>query len=294
MTSSSSSEGDLEVALELADFADSISMRLFAGSREFTLKGGGSPVSEADVQIESGIRELLRRSHPRDQVYGEEFGGDRDGRRVWLIDPIDGTASFIEGGANWGTLIALVEDGRPVVGAVSRPVAASRWWGATGLGAFRNGQQIQVSATSDIGQSVMQEDFRLSTARRVRDNPVAAIGLECAAISPWLDQFFYMAIAEGSADFTVNWWAGSGPDLASQVAVVEAAGGRFSDLAGEADFNASVIVVSNGLLHESVLQRLNEIAADRGIDPDVEPTEDIPAIWRAREQQPAAAWRVPK
>ena len=139
----------------------------------------------------------------------------------------------------------------------------------------------------------MQDDFRLSTARRVQDNPVAALGLECAAVAPWRDQFQYMEIAEGMADFALNWWAGSGPDLASQVAVVEAAGGRFSDLEGRADFDAQVIVVSNGVLHDAALERVNEEIAARGFDPRLEPTEDISEIRRARAAQPDQPWQVP-
>ena len=142
-----------------------------------------------------------------------------------------------------------------------------------------------MSGTTELRRAVMQEDFRLSTARRLQDNPVAALGRGCAAVAPWRDQFQYMEIAAGAADFTLNWWAGSGPDLASQMAVVEAAGGRFSDLEGRADFDAQVIVVSNGVLHDAVLQRVNEEIAARGFDPSLEPAEDIPAIWTARAAQ---------
>lgn len=283
---------DLQLALELADLADAVSMPFFAGSRESSLKTDGGVVTSADTEIESRMRDVLRDARPGDAIFGEEFGGERSADRVWLIDPIDGTGSLVEGGEDWSTLIALVEEGRPVVGVVSRPVRATRWWAATQLGAFRNGEAIRASATADLSQALMQEDFRLSVARGLASNPVASIAADCRAVRPW-DLFFFMAVAEGKADFAVNWWGGSGPDLASQVCIVEAAGGRFSNLAGEVDIDAPVQLVSNGALHLVVLERLNELIAVHGFDPSAEPAEDIPAIREARATEPADSWTYP-
>ena len=284
--------GDLELAQRLADRADEISMRAFSsGDREHTRKEDGGPVTQTDLAIESILRSDLARDRDSDEVFGEEFGGERTGERVWLIDPIDGTGSFIKGGVDWCTLIALVEQGRPVVGVVSRPVAGTRWWGAAELGAFRNGLPIHVSRRTDLAEAVIQEDFRVSVARRLQTNPVWSVARECAAVRPW-DQFYFMAIAEGAADFAVNWWSGWGPDLASQVCILEAAGGRFSDLHGVLDIDAEVHVISNRLLHDHVLALVNDVVLASGLDPAREPTEDLSEIWRARARQPAEPWRV--
>jgi histidinol-phosphatase len=142
-------ESDLRLALRLADMSDELSMALFRSEhRAPTRKADGSPVTEADTSIERAVRDELARERRDDHVHGEEFGGERTGHRVWLIDPIDGTALFVEGGDQWATLIALVEDGDPVVGVVSRPATSTRWWASRGGGAFRNGRQIDVSSTT--------------------------------------------------------------------------------------------------------------------------------------------------
>ena len=279
--------GDLELALELADLADEIAMTQFrTKAGQFTRKDDGSPVTEADVAIESVLRDVLARARPGVAVFGEEFGGDRNADRVWLIDPIDGTGSFVEVGEDWATLIALVESGRPVVGVVSRPATGTRWWAAQDSGAFRDGRQIRASRTAELNAATMQEDFRISVGRKLDWNPVPVLARRCGAVRPWGDCFFFLAVAEGEVDFAVNWWAGSGPDLASQVCIVEASGGRFSDLEGRPDIDADVHVVTNGVLHEIVLHHLREILAAEKLDPSVEPAEDIPAIMAARAAQP--------
>lgn len=284
--------GDLEVALRLADVADEISMALFRDSERAFNRKDGSPVTEADLRIESRLRELLGRDLPADSIYGEEFGGERGGQRVWLVDPIDGTGSFVEGGTEWATLIAFIEGGRPAVGVVSSPATRTRWWAARGLGAYRNGSRIRVSATPALADAVMQEDFRVSCGRRLPWNPVAAVGAACRAIRPWADRWYFAAIAGGEADFAINWWAGNGPDLASQVCIVEEAGGRFSDLDGSLDIDADMHVVSNGALHDAVVHRVREVIRADGLDPSAEPDEDIAAIWNARARQPTAPWQM--
>ena len=282
---------DLALALELADVADSLSMRVFdSAAFETVTKTDGSPVSAADTAIESEMRRILSARRPADVVYGEEFGGAREGHRVWMLDPIDGTASFVVGGNDWATLIGLVEDGEPVVGVVSRPTAGVRWWGAKGSGAFRNGSPIRVSTTARLADAVMHEDFRVSVHRGLDDNPVAALARGCAAVEPFADVFFFFSLCEGAVDFAVNWWAGSGPDLAGPVAILAAAGGRFSDLDGRVDIDADVHVISNGVLHAAVLARLHELIDERGYDPTLQPEDPWSTIKPFRLTQPVERW----
>ena len=123
-------------ALRLADLADAISLRAYEGTFGVRLKPDGSPVTDADVAIEAGIRESLARSYPSDRVLGEEggSGGPDSSPRTWVIDPIDGTKNFTAGIPIWGTLIALVENGEPVVGVASAPAweSATSQYGAKG------------------------------------------------------------------------------------------------------------------------------------------------------------------
>ncbi|HEY5878074.1 MAG TPA: inositol monophosphatase family protein, partial [Nakamurella sp.] len=134
---------DLEFALQLADLADAISLPRFGASDlRVTAKPDLTPVSDADLAVETAVRELIARERPDDVVVGEEFGGAERpaGGRRWIVDPIDGTKNFVRGVPVWATLIALIDPGidadRPVVGVVSAPALARRWWAAAGTGAF--------------------------------------------------------------------------------------------------------------------------------------------------------------
>lgn len=114
---------DLKLALELADLADDItSSRFDAADLHVESKPDLTPVSDADLATEKELREHLAEKRPDDAVLGEEFGGDAvfSGRQ-WVIDPIDGTKNFVRGVPVWATLIALLEDGEPVVAVVSSP-----------------------------------------------------------------------------------------------------------------------------------------------------------------------------
>jgi len=136
---------DLDLAQELADIADSLSLSRFrAVDLKVDTKPDRSPVTEADLAVERAIRDRLSVVRPADVIFGEEFGGTEDqararsAARTWIIDPIDGTANFLRGVPVWGTLIALAMDGNPVVGVASAPALGRRWWAARGHGAWTN------------------------------------------------------------------------------------------------------------------------------------------------------------
>ncbi|ETB47936.1 histidinol-phosphatase, partial [Mycobacterium avium 11-0986] len=124
------SNDDLALALLLADRADAVtSARFGALDLRIDTKPDLTPVTDADRAAEAELRAVLARQRPHDSIVGEEFGGDTafTGRQ-WIIDPIDGTKNFVRGVPVWATLIALLHDGVPVVGAVSAPALARRWW----------------------------------------------------------------------------------------------------------------------------------------------------------------------
>ena len=263
MTSAVDRRGDLEVALELADLADEISMRRFGASDlEMSRKADGSVVSEVDRDIELAIRRHLAANRPHDGVLGEEFGADGHSDRVWMIDPIDGTASYVTGSsAEWATLIALVDVDVPVVGVVARPAIGRRRWAAQDCGAFANGQPISVSNTAALAMATICDDFRVTIGRGLDWNPLFDLAAACANVHSWSDRDDFLRVADGSVDLLFNWYCGSGPDLASSVCILQEAGGRFSDLDGRADFFADIHLVSNGLLHDEALAVVVEAVA---------------------------------
>ena len=133
---------DLALAHVLADTADSIAMSRFrAQDLHVSTKPDLTPVTDADTAVEKALRATLARTRPRDGVLGEEFGvsvaAAGPSQRQWVIDPIDGTKNFVRGVPIWGTLIALMDGGEPVVGMVSAPALSRRWWAAQGARRLR-------------------------------------------------------------------------------------------------------------------------------------------------------------
>src|SRR6476646_10460542 len=124
---------DLDLAHSLADIADRISLSRFrARDLQVDTKPDLTPVSDADRAVEQALRGELAATRPGDAVCGEEFGLSGDSPRQWVIDPIDGTKNYVRGVPVWATLIALLDDGDPVVGMVSAPALGRRWWAARG------------------------------------------------------------------------------------------------------------------------------------------------------------------
>ncbi len=156
----------LDLALELADTADEITMARFrAADLHVTTKPDLTPVSEADQAVERAIRTRLADATGH-AVLGEEFGHDPgdDAEFRWIIDPIDGTKGYVRGLPIWCTLIGLEYAGELVVGVCSAPALGARWWAGRGLGAFRDGERIGPSAVSELGDA--QISFAWDTKER--------------------------------------------------------------------------------------------------------------------------------
>ena len=144
-------QDELDLALELADEADRISLAHFRSERLLIeTKPDMTPVSEADRQVEQAIRNHLSHARPDHAVLGEEFGGVSSAAVRWVVDPIDGTKRYIRGVPLFATLIALEEEGELTLGVVSAPALGRRWWAARGLGAFADGRPIRVSAVQHL------------------------------------------------------------------------------------------------------------------------------------------------
>src|SRR5690606_18538622 len=150
---------DLELALQLADAADRITVERFRSrDLEVDRKPDRTPVTDADLAVEDAIREVLAEHRPEDTVAGEERGGSSDTGRVWVVDPIDGTKNVLRGVPAWATLIALVEDNRPLVGVVSAPALGKRWWAERGAGAHCStgggaAERISVSGVRELSDA---------------------------------------------------------------------------------------------------------------------------------------------
>lgn len=256
---------DLALARRLADVADSLTMSRFESS-DLTVesKPDLTPVSDADLECERQLREVLADERPDDEVFGEEFGGDAvPGGRQWVIDPIDGTKNFVRGVPVWATLIALLEDGKPVVGVVSAPALGRRWWASAGVGAFRstnvNGRsserKLSVSAVTDLADASIAISSLSGWKDRGLREQLISLTDDAWRLRGYGDFFSYCLVAEGAVDVAaepeVSLW-----DLAPLAVLVEEAGGRFTSIAGEDGPHGGDAVATNGPLHDVVLNRL--------------------------------------
>jgi histidinol-phosphatase len=247
-------DADLAFALELADVADEITLPRFrASDLVVESKPDLTPVTEVDRAAEKTLRARIEAGRPGDGVLGEEYGETAGtGTRRWILDPIDGTKSFVRGIPAWATLIALERDAEMVVGVVSAPALRRRWWAARGAGAFADGERIRVSGVTKIEDALLCftsvtafDDYGLGDQFRT-------LSRRCWAARGFSDYWAHVLVAEGSAEIAVepamNLW-----DNAPLQVIVEEAGGRFSDLAGNRRVDGGDAVTTNGLLHDEVL-----------------------------------------
>ncbi len=250
-------EADLALAHHLADVADGITLDRFrALDLTVELKSDQTPVTDADRDVELKLREILDQQRPADVVLGEEFGADTSVRgRRWIIDPIDGTKSFITGNEVWATLIALVDGDEVIIGVVSAPAMQRRWWAARGLGAFTSSESDQarplhVSVTDQLQQACFAFSPRSDWSQR--ETQFVALQAQVSKVSANTDFFVHMLVAEGLIDIAaepeLSLW-----DIAALIPIVEEAGGQLSGFRNEDGLVAGCAVTTNSLLHAEVL-----------------------------------------
>lgn len=251
---------ELEFALSLADLADAITLPHY-DRRSFTLdwKANQTEVTEADRDAEAAIAARVASHRSAHALFGEEHGhaGDQDSEWRWVIDPIDGTSNFVRGVPVWATLVALthVERG-PVVGVVSAPAMAKRWWAADGLGAYADGRRIQVSTVASLAEAQVSVTFNSGWDELGLTSNL--VGLQQAAYRArgYGDFWQHMLVAEGAVDIAIDAIGLAPYDVAAVMAVVEQAGGRLTDRHGRRTFEEPSAISSNGLLHDTALSHL--------------------------------------
>ncbi len=244
----------------LADEAGPIARRYFRQKLNVKNKPDQSPVTVADREIEAHLRGLIRARYPDHGILGEEQGRDGAERDcVWVLDPIDGTKSFIAGMPLFGTLIALLHHGRAVLGLVDHPVLRERWIGRNPGGATLNGEPCRTSGCERLADAIVMttspdayapEDLarfhRVSLQARLR-----RFGGDC---------YMYALLASGHVDAVFG--ARLEPyDFMPMVALVQAAGGVISDWQGQPlsidRYDGRVLVSASAALHAQILRQLN-------------------------------------
>ena len=258
---------DLRLAHVLADDADSLTMDRFrALDLHVATKPDLTPVSDADRAVEQAIRRTLSKARTRDAVQGEEEGDSGWGPRRWVIDPIDGTASYIRGVPVWATLIALMVEESVVVGCVSAPALGRRWWASHGGGAWTgkslmSARQCHVSDVDDIADASFSYASLTGWEHIGRQDGFLALARRCWRTRAYGDFWSYAMVAEGVVDIAAE------PklavhDMAALDVIVREAGGQFTGLDGRPGPLGSNALATNGRLHDAAMAFLGHFPDD--------------------------------
>ncbi len=221
----------LDLAMRLADVARRLARASFRTTLAVETKADGSPVTAVDREIEIEMRRIIRATFPTHAIRGEEFGVEGDREFTWVLDPIDGTKSFISGFPLFGSLIALLRGGRPVLGVIEAPILGERWIGVAGRATRRNGATVAASACRSLERAVLY-----TTSAELFDPPDRAgyerVGARCALRRFGGDCYLYGMLASGHCDLVIE--SRLKPhDFMALIPVVEGAGGRISDWHGD-------------------------------------------------------------
>ncbi len=244
--------------IELAEQSGDFIRPLFANPAvAVETKSDASPVTEADRGAEQMMRERIAKQFPAHGVIGEEFGPERgDAEFVWVLDPIDGTKSFITGVPLFGTLIALLKDGQPVLGAIHQPILRELMIG-DGATTTLNGRPVKCRATTRIEDATVLTSDTLNLAKYQNGPACDRLVSRAKLYRTWADCYGYLLVASGRADVSLdpimNPW-----DIAALVPVIRGAGGVITDWKGGAAYPAeSTIACATPELHATVVAELN-------------------------------------
>lgn len=244
----------------LADAAGEVLQQYFRKSLTVDNKDDASPVTIADREAEEAMRELIGQRFPGHGIWGEEFGRQEGASELcWVIDPIDGTRSFIAGKPLFGTLIALLESETPVLGLIDQPISRERWVGITGQPTRLNGEPVQTGTCEALEQAVLSTTSPyLFNAQE--EAVFRALSERCATTVFGSDCYAYAMLASGHIDLVLE--SGLKPyDFLALCPVIEGAGGIVTDWQGKPltmNSAGDVLAASGKALHQQALQFLRD------------------------------------
>jgi histidinol-phosphatase len=248
---------ELKAALDAARAAAEVIRGFYQHNVKVEVKADKSPVTEADVRSEEAIREILTRRFPSYGFYGEETGkSDMSAESVWLVDPIDGTKSFVRDSPFFSTQIALMRGGKFVLGVSSAPAYNELAWAERGKGAFLDGKRIHVSQVSALeGAIVSSGNLKTLAASPAWARFGSLIG-GINRIRGYGDFVHYHLLARAALDVVIESDVNI-LDIAALTVIVEEAGGKFTALeGGPVGLETTSVLATNGLLHQSILDTL--------------------------------------
>jgi len=245
----------LAFALDAAVQAGRSTLAHFQNGVQFEAKADDTPVTVADKYAERMLRELINKHYPGEAILGEEEGMTGVGDDRWVIDPIDGTKSFICGVPLYATLLSYEVAGEPIIGACYFPALDDLLFAEKGGGAFWNGRPTRVSEKTSLKGAVIASSGYLGLTKRGLLDGYLKMVEQCMAARTWCDAYGHALVATGRVDMmidaTVSRW-----DISSVALIVREAGGRFTDLQGKEQLDDNALS-TNAILHDEIVEVLN-------------------------------------
>ena len=253
MTGSESLSSLMQAVAEVARVAGAVALRHFRSpALEIRSKPNGSPVTNGDLDSEQSARDWISARFPDDGILGEEFGVERpEAKRRWVLDPIDGTKTFLRGVPLWGTLVAVVEGGVVLAGSANFPALDELVCAAPGEGCWANGERAQVSSIGRLSDALMLTTDETFSAFPARRSQWLELERQSGMTRSWGDCYGYLLVATGRAeamaDARLSEW-----DAAAFLPIVEEAGGVFSDWDGQRRIDGGSAIATNRALAQTV------------------------------------------
>jgi myo-inositol-1(or 4)-monophosphatase len=240
----------------LADASAQVIRPYFRSHLSVDLKADESPVTIADQHSEEAMREMIMKEFPDHGILGEEFGRyNPEAEYQWILDPIDGTKTFITGCVLFGTLIALLKNGQPIIGVINLPAVGDRLIGVDGETRL-NGEKVTVRPCSRIEEATLLASDPWQPYQNHDGAAFESLARRVQMYRTWGDCYGYYLVATGFADIMVDavmqiW------DVAPLVPILEGAGGRITDWHGNSAIGGQGAVATGGALHDEVIRLLN-------------------------------------
>ncbi len=245
-----------EFCLMLAVESGRIIKQYFRSELSIETKSDSSPVTIADKKAEELMREMIMKHFPEHGIIGEEFGvHNPDAEYQWVLDPIDGTKSFICGSVTFGTLISVMKNGEPVLGVINQPVLGEFLIGDNEI-SLLNGTPVKVRGCKNLKEAVLLTTDHLNIARYQNKEKFDSLISSVKLYRNWGDCYGYYLLASGFADIMIDpvmskW------DLMALIPIIRGAGGVITDYLGKDPVKGNSIIATAGMIHEEVIKILN-------------------------------------
>jgi histidinol phosphatase-like enzyme (inositol monophosphatase family) len=247
----------LDIALEVVWEAGKVTLRYFQTQLDVELKSDESPVTLADRETETFLRTRLKSLFPSHAIHGEEYGreGAETASHRWIIDPIDGTKSFLRGIPLYGTMLGLERDGEAVVGAIFFPALDELIGAASGEGCWWNGRRAHVSPCATLADALLLCTDYAHFPKASKQPPFERLCRDTRLQRTWGDCYGHCLVATGRAevmlDASMKVW-----DCAALQPILEEAGGTFTDWSGKATIHGPDAMSTNRHLYKAVMDRI--------------------------------------